>query len=77
MGSPISGSEIIPHMFNPKNLGTKAVIPWVDTDAHGVETPTPGTPFAHLWTGVHEVGGPHPMGARRFSEFFNHDLVNL
>ena len=38
---PILGSEIPPYIYNYDNTGTKIVIPRVETDPHGVETPTP------------------------------------
>ena len=48
--------------------------PQVDTGAHGVEIPTAGTPSL---AGVHEAGGPRPLGARTFSKFMNHDQAYL
>ena len=48
----------------------------VDTAPHSVENPTPGTSFI-LRARVRETGGPHPMGARRFSKFVAHDLIDL
>ena len=37
----IPGLEILQYLYNSDNLGTKAVIPRVETAPHGVETPTP------------------------------------
>ena len=37
----ITGLEMIPYLYNFDNLGTKAVIPRVETAPHGVETPVP------------------------------------
>ena len=36
----------------------------------------PNSGAHHLWAGIREAGGPHPMGATRFSKFINHDPVD-
>ena len=38
---PIAGSEIPPCIYNSDNLGTKTVIPRVETAPNNVETPVP------------------------------------
>ena len=38
---PIPALEIPLYMFNSDSLGTKTVIPRVETAPHGVETPVP------------------------------------
>ena len=38
---PIPGSEIPPYIYNSDNLGTKTVIPRVETAPNGVETVVP------------------------------------
>ena len=68
-----SADQSLPYTYNSNASGTIAVIPRDETGPHGVETQPPGTPLS---AGVREAGGPHPFGARRFSKFIGHDLID-
>ena len=53
----MSGSEILPYLYNSNKPGTKTI----NTAPHSVETPTQGT---ILFIAVREASGPHSMGVR-------------
>ena len=72
--NPILGTKQPPYIYDSNSSETTAVISADDTAPHGGETPTTGTPLS---TGVHEAGDLHPLGARRFSKFIYHDVIDV